>query len=349
MDSPLRVIKPEPGQSRSTQDALRSVSGIIERSSSLAAIVRIEERWPIEFISGNVERLYGYTQQEVLLPGFRYATVIHPADLSAVRDGVTQALADPEALDFSLPAYRVIGKNGTVKWVRHHNHVRRGENGRATHLEAVIEDVTSLMKADERLRRTLDSLRKGLNATVEAIATMGELRDPYTAGHQKKVAGLAKAIGMEMRLPERQCEGIGVAGHLHDIGKIVVPAEMLSKPGKLTDLEFQIIKQHAQAGYEILKPLEFPWPVAEAVLQHHERLDGTGYPNGVRGEALILEARILAVADVVEAMASHRPYRPGLGIENALREIEAKKHTAFDPRVAEACLRVFRQGQFRLG
>lgn len=348
MNSLLMAVDGQPEERDLELEALRAVSGIIDRSGSLAAIVRNEEGWPAEFISANVERLYGYKPLEVLSPDFRYADVIHPTDLPTVREGVRQALAKPAVRDFALPAYRLIAKNGAVKWVRHQTHIRRDKSARPTHLEVVLEDVSSLMQADERLRRTLDSLRKGLDATVQAIATMGELRDPYTSGHQKNVARLSKSIAVEMRLPERQCEGIGVMGHLHDIGKIVVPAEILSKPGKLSDLEFQIIKQHPQAGYDILKTLEFPWPVAQAVLQHHERLDGTGYPHGVRGEKIILEARILAVADVVEAITSHRPYRPGLGIEEALREIKRKRDEAFDAGVVDACMAAIGRGELKV-
>lgn len=330
-------------------EALRAIGGVVERSGSLAAIVRNEDGWPTDFISDNVERLYGYSKQEVLSPTFRYAHVIHPEDLPWVRQVVKDAVGDAKTDGFSIRPYRILTKGGAVKWVRHHTHIRRDASGRATRLEAILEDTTSSVEADERLRRTLDSLRKGLDAAVGAIATMGELRDPYTAGHQKSVAKLAKAIANEMKLPERQCEGIGVMAHLHDIGKIVVPAEILSKPGKLTQLEFEIIKQHSLAGYEILKNLEFPWPVAQGVLQHHERMDGTGYPHGKRGEEIIIEARILAVADVIEAMVSHRPYRPGLGLERALSEIVAKRGTAFDPRVVDACVTVLRSRGVALG
>ncbi len=175
-----------------------------------------------------------------------------------------------------------------------------------------------------------------------------ESRDPYTAGHQRRVAELAKAIASEMGLPAHTVEGIHFGALIHDIGKIQVPSELLSKPTKLSKLEFELIKTHPQAGYEIIKGVEFPWPIALMALQHHERLDGSGYPQGLKGEAIALEARIIAVADVVEAMSSHRPYRPGLGIEAALKEIEDKRGKWFDARAVDCCVRLFRTKGYSL-
>lgn len=197
------------------------------------------------------------------------------------------------------------------------------------------------LRLDQNLHATLDHLRSSMNSTVEAIARMVELRDPYTAGHERRVAQLACAIGVAMGLPERQVEGLRVIGHLHDIGKIAVPAEIMSKPSKLLDMEFALVQAHARSGYEILKGLEFPWPVAQAVLQHHERMDGSGYPQGLRGEDIILEARIIMVADVVEAMSNHRPYRSAIGVEQALAEINANCGRLYDERVVVACNALF--------
>jgi len=185
-----------------------------------------------------------------------------------------------------------------------------------------------------------------MNGIIQAIALTVERRDPYTAGHQRRAADLARAIATEMALPKDKIEGIRVAGIIHDIGKISIPAEILSKPGNLNEFEFHIIKDHAKVGYEILKELEFPWPIAQIVFQHHERIDGSGYPQGLTGEDILLEARILGVADVVEAMASHRPYRPAKGIEKALEEILQNKGRLYDPEVVEACLKVFTKNKF---
>ena len=202
------------------------------------------------------------------------------------------------------------------------------------------------LRLKNKLEATLSSLRKSLDGSVETIASMVELRDPYTAGHERRVAQLACAIGREMGLPERQTEGLRVIGYLHDIGKIAVPAEILSNPAQLTEIERLLVRAHAQTGYDILKNLEFPWPVAQAVLQHHERLDGSGYPQGLKGPDIILEARILMVADVVEAMASHRPYRAAIGLEGALAEITANCGKFYDERVVETCISLFTEKGF---
>jgi putative nucleotidyltransferase with HDIG domain len=175
-----------------------------------------------------------------------------------------------------------------------------------------------------------------------------ETRDPYTAGHQEKVSKLAVTIANELHLSEEQIAGIQMAGSIHDIGKMSVPAEILSKPGRLSDIELRLIKVHPESGYEILKDIEFSLPVAEIVLQHHERIDGSGYPKGLKGEEILIEARILAVADVMDAIASHRPYRTALGIDAALEEIEKNKGSIYDAAVADACLKLFREKGFKL-
>ena len=183
-----------------------------------------------------------------------------------------------------------------------------------------------------------------MEGTIHTIAATVEARDPYTAGHQKRVAGLAVAIASEIRLSEYQIEGIRMTGIIHDLGKIKIPAEILSKPGMISDLEYEIIKTHPQVGRDLLKDIEFPWPIAQIVLQHHEKMNGSGYPRGLKGEEILLEARILAVSDIVEAMSSHRPYRPALGIVKALDQIKKDRGTLLDPDVVDACLKVFKQG-----
>ncbi len=210
-------------------------------------------------------------------------------------------------------------------------------------------DIDKIKHAEEQLKETLESLRKSLGATIQVMVSAVEARDPYTAGHQVRVADLARAIATEMGLPQVQIDGLRMAGSIHDIGKLSIPAEILSKPTKLSEMEFSLIKEHAQHGYEILKDVESPWPLAEIVRQHHERMDGSGYPRKLKGKEILIEARILNVADVVEAMASHRPYRPGLGIHAALDEIEKNRGTIYDKTVADACLRLFREKGFKLG
>jgi putative nucleotidyltransferase with HDIG domain len=195
---------------------------------------------------------------------------------------------------------------------------------------------------EQAVRRLHDSLED----TIGALASTVEIRDPYTAGHQRRVAKLAAKIAERMGLPEDQTRGILLAGLIHDVGKINVPAEILSKPGELTPLEMQFVRSHAQTGYDIIKGVEFPWPIAEAVLQHHERLDGSGYPRGLAGEAIIVEARILAVADVTEAITAHRPYRPAMGLDAALAEIEGGKGRLYDAAAVDACVALFRNQGF---
>jgi PAS domain S-box-containing protein len=194
-----------------------------------------------------------------------------------------------------------------------------------------------------------DAVRNAAEATVSALAAVAERRDPYTAGHQQRVSRLATAIAREMGLSEDQVEGIRIAGILHDTGKVVIPGEILSKPTSLSEFEFGIIKTHPRVDSEIVEGIDFPWPVARTVLQHHERLDGSGYPNGIRGDEILLEARILAVADVVEAMSSHRPYRPALGVTKALEEISDGRGDKYDEKVVDACLTLFEEDRFELG
>jgi putative nucleotidyltransferase with HDIG domain len=214
-----------------------------------------------------------------------------------------------------------------------------------THLTA---EIGVRERAEKQLGDTLESLRKAFGATVQVMVSAVETRDPYTAGHQIRSANLARNIAAEMGLTPEKIEGIRIAGTIHDIGKLSIPAEILSKPTKLSAIEFSLIKEHANRGYEILKDVESPWPLAEIVYQHHERMDGSGYPRKLKGEEILIEARILSVADVVEAMASHRPYRPGLGIDAALNEIEKNKGIFYDETVVDTCLRLFREKGYRL-
>jgi putative nucleotidyltransferase with HDIG domain len=214
--------------------------------------------------------------------------------------------------------------------------------------QGIIRDISELVSGRRQLEKTLKELREALGGTIEAMALTVETRDPYTAGHQRRVSNLARAIATEMGISEDQIQGIRLAGVIHDIGKISVPGEILSKPGKISKNEFGIIKVHPQVGHNILNTVDFPWPIAQIVLQHHERMDGSGYPDGISGENIILEARILAVADVVEAMASHRPYRASLGIDIALREILKNRGSFYDPKVVDACLRLFNEKDYRL-
>ena len=220
--------------------------------------------------------------------------------------------------------------------------------GKARYLLGISEDITQQKQAEEDLKKTVEKLRMATGGIIDVITAAVELRDPYTSGHQKRVASLARAIAKEMGLPVEQIDGIRMAGTIHDLGKISIPAEILSMPRKLTELEFNIIKTHPETGFNILKDIDFPWPIAQTVYQHHERLNGSGYPQGLQGENILIEAKIMAVADVVEAMASYRPYRPALGIDAALEEIEKHKGILYDAEAGDVCLKLFRKKGFEL-
>ncbi len=213
---------------------------------------------------------------------------------------------------------------------------------------AAQRELAERRRAEEQLQKSLSSLRRAMEGIIQAMTAAGEMRDPYTAGHQRRVTHLACATARELGLDQMRIEGLRVAGLLHDIGKMHVPAEILSRPGKLNALEFGLIRCHPQVGYDILRTIEFPWPIAEIVLQHHERIDGSGYPRGLTGEEMLLEAKILSIADVVESMSSDRPYRPAFGMDKALEEISRYRGTLYDADVVTACLRLFEERSFVL-
>ena len=222
----------------------------------------------------------------------------------------------------------------------------RGPQGEIKGLLAALLDITARKLAEEMMHCTLDKLQRAFEGVVQAMSITMEMKDLYTSGHQQRVSRLSCALAAEMGLPEERIEGLRVAGLLHDLGKIAVASEILSKPGKINEYEFAIIKAHPQVGYDILKTIEFPWPVADVVLQHHERLDGSGYPAGLKEPDILLEAKILGVADVVEAMSSHRPYRPACGLTLALEEISQHKGVIYEAAVVDACLNLFANNEF---
>ena len=220
-----------------------------------------------------------------------------------------------------------------------------------THLEVMrlrhrLED--QVEQRTHKLRESREQLKKTLTDFITVLGATVEVRDPYTAGHQRRVAHLAAAMARELQMSPEQIEGLQLASVVHDFGKIRVPAEILNKPGRLNPIEYGLVQEHAGIGRDILQTIDFPWPIAETVGQHHERLDGSGYPLGLRGDAILLEARVLAVADVVEAMLSHRPYRPSLGLDAALAEITASRGTRYDSPAVDACVRLFRDQGYRL-
>jgi PAS domain S-box-containing protein len=304
--------------------------------------VFIAQNGRIKFPNPKMMKILGYSPDE--LAEIKYIDLVHPDDRTIIYKAKEKRAANDETA--SVYSVRITNKMGTQIWAQISSVPIFWDERPAT--LNFVRDITYQKMAEDELRQTVEKLRRVTGATVQAMAQTVEVRDPYTAGHQKRVSNLARAIGTEMALPPAMIEGIGMAGNIHDIGKISVPAEILSKPGALTDIQFGLIKAHPKTGYEILKGIDFPWDIARVVLQHHERIDGSGYPQGLCDDDILLEARILAVADVVEAMSSHRPYRPALGIEKALEEILSKKGILYDPRVAEAFEKVLKKGTLEL-
>lgn len=231
-------------------------------------------------------------------------------------------------------------KDGDTIWVRLNAYPIKTDKGGILRIEGFVEDITEKKLSEINLKKMTERLRKSFAAMITTLSSLLELKDPYTAGHQRRVSKLARAISQEMNLDPDSVEYVRLAGAIHDVGKIAIPSEILTKPGKLFPAEMEIIKLHSEIGYRILKEAHMPEPIPEIVYQHHERLDGSGYPRGLKGDQIIIEARILAVADVIEAISSHRPYRPQLGLDAAREEIEQKKGKLYDKNVVEAAIRV---------
>ena len=306
-------------------------------------VIATDQEGNITFMNTLAEELTGWTQAEALNKPFQKVYKIIQE-----KTGKEQRLALHGAISgerFPLPAdVLLLSKTRIATPVDHRISPIKDDEGKILGAVLTFTNITQQKKTEEELIKSLEKLRKAMDGTVQAMSFTIETRDPYTAGHQRRVTQLACLLAKKMNLSEDKIEGVRMAGDLHDIGKIYVPAEILSKPGKLSAAEYDIIKTHPQVGYDILKPIEFPWPIADIVLQHHERMDGSGYPAGLKGEKILLEARILAVADVIEAMATHRPYRPALSIETALEEISDNKGKLYDSEVVEVCLKIFEEG-----
>ncbi|MGR8933633.1 MAG: HD domain-containing phosphohydrolase [Gammaproteobacteria bacterium] len=294
--------------------------------------------------SSEIYRIYGLEPEGPLLTYETLQEAIPAED----RPPIERAWADAISRQRPFEAiHRIVRRSdGAIRHVHERFCDIKDQNGRMLRRIGTVQDITEQQLAEIAQHRSEAQLHDTLLQTIRAVAVTLEKRDPYTAGHQQRVAELAAAIAQAMGLPDAQVEGIRLGGMIHDIGKIYVPAEVLARPGKLSELEFKLIKTHPQVGYEIVKDIAFPWPVAEMILQHHERLDGSGYPQGLRGNAILPEARILAVADVVEAMISYRPYRPGLGKDAALNELRNNSGRLYDAVAAEHCIKLFNEQNY---
>jgi len=319
---------------------------LAENASDTIWMVRLDGTFT--YHSPAVKQLRGYTPEEANLIPIEHT--VTPASMSIIQSIVEEENSKPNAKRWAdriveLEMYR---KDGVTIWTEASLRAVRDFEGNVIGLQGSTRDITDRKLAEEELHQTLDHLRKAFGSIIQVMVSAIESRDPYTAGHQLRVAHLARAIVTEMGLGKDKINGIRMAGSIHDIGKLSIPAEILSKPTKLSEIEIPLIRQHVQKGYEMLKDVTLPWPLADIVLQHHERMDGSGYPRGLKGGEILMEACILAVADVVEAMASHRPYRPALGLNAALAEIESNKGKLYNAEAVDACLRLFREKGFQL-
>jgi PAS domain S-box-containing protein/putative nucleotidyltransferase with HDIG domain len=287
-------------------------------------------------INGSGCRMVGYTREELFEMGPSQLASVSAKVLSLTYDALIAGQVSKELAELTFQR-----KDGSSFQAEIRRHVHRF--GADWIVVDVIRDITEKKRSERDILNYVVQLKTAFMSTVNVATILSEMRDPYAAGHERRVGEIASAIGAEIGFDSRRQEGLVVAGYLHDIGKIGVPSEILSKPGSLSVTQRELIQEHAQGGFDVLKDVEFPWPVAQIAHQHHERMDGSGYPQGLRGDAILLEARIMAVADVVEAMSSHRPYRAALGIEKALAEIERGRATVYDALVADACVKLFRE------
>ena len=327
---------------KALQESLTRYASVTENAND--AIICIRPDATIDLWNKMAQQMFGYSTEEVI--GKQLHSLIVPERYRSQADqGIRlfgQTGTGPVVGKmFELTAMRRDGTEFPVELS-----ISAMNFGGEWHATGIIRDISERKQIDEERLASAAKLGQTLSQTIEAIAAMVEARDPYTAGHQRRVAALASAIAGEMGFAEDKIHGLYLAATIHDLGKIHIPAEILSKPGYLSQIEFSLIKVHPQAGYDIIKDIQFPWNIAQMVLQHHERLDGSGYPQGLHGGQILIEAQILCVSDVVEAMSSHRPYRPSLGLDAALEEITLNKGTLFDAAVVEACLRLFRERGF---
>jgi len=290
----------------------------------------------IQYANPALEKLTGWKKEELCSKGFDFWRIVYPDDIKLVKK--RREVRKREKENHSSFEFRIISKDCVVKTVET-NAIMTGEDGGSKEI-GILRDITERKLAEEERKKSYERLRQSLEETVDALASAQEIRDPYTSGHQKRVTELACAMAKEMGLTEEKIDGLRLAGLIHDVGKIRVPGEILTNPGRLTELDFNVIETHPKVGYDILKTIEFPYPVAKIVLQHHERINGSGYPSGLKGNKILIEARIIAVADVVEAMASHRPYRPALGLNKAKEEISKNKGILYEPEAVNACLKI---------
>lgn len=315
---------------------------LVESSSDW--IWEVDEQFRYTYSSPQVYGLLGFRAEELV--GKTPYDLMDSDDAARLRESLSDIAGRRE--HFRLVETSTHHKDGRLVYLETSGTPMFDAQGVFKGYRGINRDITGRKEAEQERLASAAKLEQTLLQIIEAIAATVEARDPYTAGHQRRVAQLASAIALEMGLPDDQVRGLYLAATIHDLGKIRIPAEILSKPGALNPVEFELVKTHPQTGYDIIKDMKFPWPIAQMVLQHHERLDGGGYPQRLTGEQMLLEAKILGVADVVEAMSSHRPYRAGLGLDAALDEISQQRGIRYDPEVVDSCLTLFREKKFEM-
>jgi len=342
-----RIVMKDISARKQAEEELKESKALIETVvENVPLMIFLKEATDLRFVIFNRagEELLGYDRRDLL---GKNNLDLFPLEQAAYFMTKDREVLDGEAGMLDIPEEPILTAGKGQRLLHTRKVCIRGPDGATKYLLGISEDITERRQAEEELKQTLEKLRKSLAGTIQALSSTVETRDPYTAGHQIKVSNLARAIAKEMGLPNDTVDTIRMAGIIHDIGKISVPAEILSKPGKLLVMEMNLIKAHSQTGYDILKDVELPYPIAEIAYQHHERLNGSGYPQGLKGDQILLEARIISVADVVEAISSYRPYRPALGIDVALEEIEKNAGVLYDREAVEACLKLFRDKGFK--
>jgi PAS domain S-box-containing protein/putative nucleotidyltransferase with HDIG domain len=294
----------------------------------------------IQYVSPRVKEIYGYEPEYLIGKHLKKTTPVN--ELPRALETLKSACSGKAIRQFEINQLDANGKIFTMEI----NGTPVRKDGEIIAVTGIMRDITERKRADVETKHSTEKLMNAMENTISAMAMIVEMRDPFTAGHQRRVTQLACAIGKEIGLSGDQITGLRLAGLIHDIGKVRVPAEILTNPDGLSEAEFAMIKMHPVLGYEILKTMDLPWPIAHIIHQHHERMDGSGYPLGLSSKDIILEARVLAVADVVEAISSHRPYRSPLGIDKALDEILQKRGILYDAKVVDACLKLFREQGF---
>lgn len=339
-------LEGEIAKRKQVEQALRKSEEKFSELTKLLPITffEVDKKGEFTFVNRIAFDTFGYSQED-FDQGLTILQIIIPENRDRFREHIDRILSGAK---LGPEEYSALRKDGSTFPFVIHSSAIPDDGGSPAGLRGIVINITERKRVKKELKLSYVKLQRTLESTIQAMAKIVETRDPYTAGHQRRVANLACAVAEKMGLSEEQISATRMAAMTHDVGKIYIPAEILTKPGRLTEIEFNMVKTHTQHGYEILKTIEFPWPVAKIVLQHHERLNGSGYPVGLLGKDIILEAKILGVADVVEALASHRPYRPALSLDAVLAIISQGRGTLYDPKVSDICLKLFTEEGFQI-